>query len=397
MTIETGPAKRRRGQGEGGLYRRESDGLWVGTVDLGYVDGKRKRRTVYATTQKAAAAKVKAERTKQGSGVNITAKRETLGAYLARWLADVKVSDRAPKTIDQYDRLVTKHLIPDLGHVMLDKLTASDVNRWLRAKRAGDEVKKVKPLAPKTCNHLRGILRAALNQAIRDGLIARNPVAATKPVKGGSRQIDPLTTAEMRTFLATVAGDPNELLYRVTLTLGLRLGEALGLTWANVDLDGTAPWAGGHPALRIEATLQRIPKPDGTTGSMLATKEPKTPKSRRTLTIPPQLVPLLKAHRKAHMANAYVFTTPIGTPIDPRNALRGFHDACNLAGIPRRRFHDLRHTAVTAALAQGIPLLVVSRMLGHSQLSTTSDTYAHILNDDLAAATETLGAWVTGD
>lgn len=421
---------RRRGHGEGSIFQR-ADGRWAASIDLGWQDGKRTRKTIYGATQKDVLAKMKTAVRERERGKDLSKPQQTLGVFTAQWLADIEAAGNlAPKTLDQYQRLTRLHIVPALGQVKLEKLTAADITRWLRVKHTGDPTPKsaddptpkIKPLNPKTCSHLRGILRTILNAAKDADLIVRNPVDKTKPVAGESKPIQPLTTAEMTTFLATIrpvadADAPatetgqdrdrrrqqasDETLFRLTLSLGLRIGEALGLKWQDVDLDGSQPWAIGRPCLRIEWTLQRVTAPDKTSALLL--KRPKTAKSRRVLPIPAPLIAALTVHKVRQTErrllnadlwqdNGLVFATALGTGIDPRNALRSFHAACERAGIPRRRLHDLRHTAVTALLAQGVPLKVVSELLGHSQLATTSDLYGHVLSETLADATDRLAA-----
>lgn len=398
--------RRRRGHGEGSVYQRK-DGRWTATIDLGWEDGKRKRKTYYGDTQREVLAKMRTGRAEQREGRNLTLPTIALETFLNAWLIEKAGSELAPKTIDQYQRLARLHIIPVLGKKSLDRITTMDVTRWLRAKKDSG-------LSAKTCNHLRGLLRNALNDAVKAGMIVRNPVMATEPVRGESRAISPLERDEIERLFTALEGRSEDILIRLTLSLGLRIGEALGLRWDDVDLAGERPWARGRPCLRIEWTLQRVAgsrvagddaAPDATVPSVLLRKRPKTPKSRRVLPIPAQIVTLLETQQERQEAlraaphglwadEGYVFTTELGRPLESRNVLRRFHAACARAKINRRRLHDLRHTAVTALLAQGVPMKVVSELLGHSQLATTADLYGHVLSDTLADATDRLAlAW----
>lgn len=398
--------KRRRGHGEGSVYQRK-DGRWTATIDLGWIDGKRKRKTFYGDTQRDVLAAMRAAQMQQRAGKNLALPSMLLEPYLKAWLVEKATSEIAPKTLDQYQRLMRLHVIPALGKRSVEKLTTADVTAWLRAKKDSG-------LSAKTCNHLRGLLRNALNDAVKAGMIVRNPVMATEPVRGESRAISPLERDEIERLFTALEGHPEDILIRLTLSLGLRIGEALGLRWEDVDLSGVRPWSRGRPCLRIEWTLQRVAgtrtpgddvAPDATVPSVLLRKRPKTPKSRRVLPIPAQIVTLLETQRERQEAlrsaphglwadEGYVFTTELGRPLESRNVLRRFHAACARAKINRRRLHDLRHTAVTALLAQGVPMKVVSELLGHSQLATTADLYGHVLSDTLADATDRLAvAW----
>ena len=270
MTTETGKTATRRGHGEGTIFQRK-DGRWAAVIDLGWTDGRRVRKTLYGATQKAVADKMKVARREQEQGRDLTAKRETVESFLRRWLTDVVEPRLAPKTVDHHRYLSEKHIIPALGKTALDKLTPADVTRFLNKKRDDG-------LAVLTVNHMRATLRTALNVAVRWGLVARNVVMATDPVTGDTREIAPLTTAEMAKFLAAIRGDAYECLYRLTLSLGLRIGETLGLHWQDVDLAGEQPWALGRPCLRIEWTAQRGDGHGGQDGAdPAATEDPEEP------------------------------------------------------------------------------------------------------------------------
>ena len=186
--------------------------------------------------------------------------------------------------------------------------------------------------------------------------------------------VEPLSPEEARHFLDTVAGSRNEALYSVAMALGLRKGEALGLRWQDVDLDGAT--------LSVRHQLQ------ARRGKQLT--ESKSDRSRRTLPLPEVAVKALRAHRARQLQagliagsrwrdSAHVFTTSIGTPMDGSRVSKQFRTALAKAGLPHKRFHDLRHTAATLLLAQGVHPRVVMETLGHSQISVTMNTYSHVL------------------
>jgi integrase len=170
------------------------------------------------------------------------------------------------------------------------------------------------------------------------------------------------------------------------LFLGLRQGEILGLRWADVDLEAGT--------LAVTQALQRV---DG----KLFLKAPKTEKSRRQLTLPASVVSALRAHRDRQAferqavgnhwkESGLVFTTTIGTPIDPRNALRIWQKLLADARLPRRTFHVTRHTAVSVLINEGVPLKVIQEILGHSVLSTTADVYGHLFPQAFTEAAEAM-------
>ncbi len=193
-------------------------------------------------------------------------------------------------------------------------------------------------------------------------------------------------------MLDAAEGDRLAGLFRVALTLGLRQGEVLGLMWDDIDLE--------RRTVRVRRALQRI---DGA----LVLKEPKTDKSRRTLTLPVSLSAALRVHRDRQAfekavagaewrESGLVFTSSIGTPLDPRNVIRSWHRIQKTHGLPRRNFHITRHTAASLMLAEGVPVKVVQEVLGHSLLSTTADTYGHLFPEAFDGAADAMERALTG-
>jgi integrase len=223
-------------------------------------------------------------------------------------------------------------------------------------------------------------------------MVERNVAALAQLPRQQRTERHPFSAEEARAFIAAAEDDRLAALWRLAVTLGLRQGEVLGLRWGDVDLDGAT--------LRVERSLQRI---DGA----LVAKEPKTNRSRRTLALPRSLVAALRAHRdrQAFEATAaggrwadsgYVFVTQVGTPIDPDNLSKRYKALLKAAGLRDQRFHDLRHAAATPLIAEGLPINVVSEMLGHAQTSTTINVYGHVLplaQRHAAEAMERLLGW----
>ena len=371
----------RRGQGEGSIYQR-ADGRWVGSVTIGYEDGKQKRKSFYGKTRKEVKEKLTTAVADQQRGLPVAFdERLTLGTFLDEWLEhSVKPSVR-PSTYKSYSGLVRLHLKPVLGHHRLTKLEPQHVQRFMNRKLKSG-------LSPRTVDYCRAVLRRALNQALRWGHVPRNVATLVDPPRAKRPEIQPLTPDEARALLDAVAGDRLEALYAVALAVGLRKGEALGLRWDDVDLEAGT--------LSVRKQLQRV---DG----KLQLVDLKTDRSRRTITLPSISVDALRRHRVRQLEerlvagrrwsdSGLVFTTTIGTPIDARNLSRWFHEHRERAGIRRVRFHDLRHTCATLLLVQGVHPRVVMDILGHSQISLTLDTYSHVIPSLQAEAAEKMDA-----
>ena len=202
-----------------------------------------------------------------------------------------------------------------------------------------------------------------------------------------------LTVEQAQTLLEAARGDRLEALYVVLVSLGLRRGEALGLQWSDLDLDVQS-------LMRIERALKRE-------RGKLVLGELKTASSRRTLHVPSPVLDALRAHRRRQRAErlaiggawartGLVFTTPLGTPVDPDNFSKAFGRLCERAGLGRWHLHELRHSAASIMLAQGVPLEVVSDVLGHSGIAITSDVYGHILVEQKRNAAHAMGQALWG-
>jgi integrase len=313
-------SKRRRGAGEGSIYQR-ADGSWCAMVDLGMVNGKRKRKFVYGSTRKEVAEKLKQLLNQQQQGVNIDPERLTVGEFLDRWLEQVIKSHRRPRTYSSYADTVRLYLKPRVGYHQLSKLTAVHVQTMINDMAASG--------GTRIAQYARGVLQQALNRAVKWDLIPRNVVLATDRPRSTTRPITPLTEEAQR-LLDAVAGHRLEALYRIALSLSLRCGEVLGLRWADIDF--------AKKTLRVSGTLQRVQ-------GKLERSLPKTKAGARTLLLPDVLVELLAAHQRRQaeerafwgdewQEHDLLFPAGRGTPMEPSNLHRHFKLALKRAGLP---------------------------------------------------------------
>ena len=382
-------SSRRRGRGEG-CIRHRADGRWEAILNLGYVDGKRKVKPLYGRTRKEAAEKLRAAQASLDEGSLVRDERLTVGRWLDHWIENVLANrvgngSLAESTYNSYRATVERHLKPGLGHLRLTKIAPSDVDVLISKKR-NTTSRRGKPFAANSLRIIRSTLRKALRDAQKAGHVARNAADLSEPVSVSRRAGEWLDIEEARALLRSVEGDRLEALYVVILSLGLRRGEGLALAWDDIDLD--------RATVLIRRSLQRIgnkPAPDGTYPdgrNRLVFTSPKTESSWRTRRLTPQCVAALRRH-KARQAeerlkatswkdHGLVFTTPIGTPIDPDNFAKDFVKQCEAAGLGHRNVHQLRHSAVTILLAQGVPLHEVSDFVGHSSITVTKDIYGHL-------------------
>lgn len=346
----------------------------MGTLDLGYVDGRRRRKSVYGATRKAVTDRLTKLGRDRQLGLPIPNETSTLARFLESWLADSVKARVKPRTYEGYELIVRKHLVPGLGHVRLVKLTPQEVQRFLATRSDAG-------LAPKTVDGIKRVLRAALSDAERFGLVARNVAKLVRSPRGPRVEVQIFDAAQARQLIAACEHHRLGALFTTALACGLRIGEALALTWEHVDLQ--------ERRLVVSRSLQRQK------GTGLVLVEPKSRKSRRTLTLPTLVVDRLKRHRTAQLKErllaggnwqprGFVFTTPVGTPLDICNVHKVWHGLLRDAGLPRRRIHGLRHSCATLLMAQGSSLQEIAALLGHSQISVTVDFYGHLAGELIA-------------
>lgn len=358
---------KKRGNGEGTIYKRK-DGRWVGVVHLGWDGGKRRRKYVYGETRTQVADALTTTLRARQQGLPIPKERLTVGQFLDQYLADAQAPSVRPMTLKRDREIVHLHLQPELGRLRLSKLNAQHIQALLRHKQ--DE-----GLSARTVQMIHGGLRAALNQAVRWDLVPRNVALLVRPPRVEHREVQPLSPDEAAVFLAGAQGDRLEALYAVALALGLRQGEALGLRWGDVDLDAGI--------LRVRSQLQRVDR-------RWEFVPPKSNRAHRTLNVPSEIIGALRRHRARQLEERLVaggrweewdlvFATRHGKPLDGRNVTRSFQAIAQRAGLRPLRFHDLRHTAASFLLAQGVDARSVMEILGHSQIGLTLNTYAHVL------------------
>jgi integrase len=356
------------------VYRRQRDGLWVGTVELGRDHrGRRRRQAVYGRTKREALEKLDKARQTKGQGLEPMDQRLTVGEWLDTWLRD-HTAELSPGSLTTYRQGVESYVRPEVGHIRLAKLSPADVERMGRALKA-------RGLSANTAKLAHRVLRASLSVAERHGIVHRNVAAIASGPRRDDRAKtdDTLTPAEADAVIAAAAKDRLGALATLLLTLGLRKGEALALRWTHVELDDPSP------SITITATLSRV------TGKGLVVGSTKTAGSEGSIPLVEPALSAMRQHRKrqgkerlaaAAWADAdIVFASPIGTWTDPRNALRAWHEWTQQAGLGKRRMHASRHTCATVMLASGVPLEVVSAVLRHSSIRMTADSYARVSAD----------------
>lgn len=403
----TARKKRARRNRDARAYKRSSDGKWVAVAY--WPNGKRK--ACYGNTAEEAEEKRRTFYREVEEQFPVTVGRtDTVEQYIKQWLAvtlpqRVAAGRLAESTLDSYREKCELHIIPHLGRVKLVELGTVHIRHWLlelakkpsgrtpkKAANTGEKPKEDK-LSARTQAYCFAILRKALNDAVDDELIRRNPALRVAPPVAEKRELEPLTKDEIGKLLGAAAGHRLWAYWLVTLALGLRRGEGLGLRWEDVDLQ--------RGTVKLQLSVQRLRGDlDEVTGrrrGKLVSKSLKTQASKATMALPASAVEALKQHRKAQkierlaakvwVDEGLVFTTRVGTPIEPRNVNRAWDAICDRAEVRRVRIHDLRHACASLLLGQ-VDLKVIQTTLRHTRLSTTADVYTHVLDDVQREAAE---------
>ena len=356
----------KRGNGEGSIYPHKRGGVKVGYRGSYWVDTAEgpKRRYITGETREDVAEKLAKAISDRADGLVFDTGSTTTGEYLTRWLSDSVRGTVQGSTYRSYGRVVDGHLVPGVGRVKLAKLRPDHIRRLYRSMLDAGK-------ATRTVQYAHTLLKRALAQAVMDGLIPRNAAEAVRPPKLKRDEIQPLNADQVRALL-DASDERSCALYTVAVRTGMRPGEILALRWSDVDLEAGT--------VQINRALSE--------GEF---STPKTPRSRRRISLSPATVATLKAHRKRQleecMAKAglwedhgLVFPSSVGTPKSQRNLNREFKNAAKRAGLPDHfKLYDLRHTCATLLLSRNVHPKYVQELLGHASIALTLDTYSHVI------------------
>ncbi|MCC7085164.1 MAG: site-specific integrase [Pirellulales bacterium] len=362
--IKSRKRTKRRGNGEGSIYQRSADGRWIAMISTGYdATGKRRRRAIYGWTKKEVQDKLSRLQTAKLDGTLSEPTKQTVAAFLTRWLEDAARPTIKETTYVNYKAIIKNHIAPRIGGIALQKLTPANV-QWLygELERDGRSVY--------VRRQVHAALHRALKIAVKWGLIPRNAAHSVEPPRVPATDIHQLDPEQVGTLLDAARGDRLEALYVLAISSGMRLGELFALQWADIDLKAGA--------VMVRHTLTEI-------NGKLTLTEPKSAKGRRRIDLPAMAITALHEHRKRQLADGHgggpwVFCNRSGGPLRKSHFQeQKFYPLLKSAGLPRMRFHDLRHTAASLLLALGVHPKVVQERLGHSQISVTMDVYSHVM------------------
>jgi integrase len=371
-------ANRIRGHGEGSIYQR-SNGTWRAQIS---VNGE--RISYGAKTKPECIEWLTTMQFQLNRGFDLQGRKMSLKNYLEHWLENHKVSSR-PKTYLRYKGLSERYIIPRLGDTDLNDLHPLNIERfYANLITDGVGIRSVR-----LCH---SILHSALGKAIDYGWILRNPARGVTQPQYKPSEMQVWNDSQVSLFLVIAESSRHKALYQLAITTGMRQGEIFGLKWTDLH------WNLGE--IQIQRQVQRIP------GEGWSYQEPKTRTGRRKIILGEGTLHALRLHREQQLINIKVagerwqsheliFPNSVGNPMDSSNLRLDFNRLVAKAGLPKIRFHDLRHTAASLMLNNGVPPIVVSRILGHAKPSITLDLYGHLYHEMQGEAAKIMDELVT--
>ena len=373
---------KKRANGEGSIRKRK-DGRWEGRYTAGHdpATGKQVFKSVLGKTQAEVKEKLKKALVEAGQIDFTKSGKYTVGTWMDEWFENVAKIKVRPSSHQTYRGYIDNHIKPNIGNIPLEKLTTMDLQKLYRTLLTKGRVERIEAknqpsgLSAKTVRNINQVISSALDLAVAQKIIPSNPTDACELPKVEHREMQTIPEEQLQAFFAEAKATGVYEMYYIELATGLRRGELLGLKWQDID------WKNG--IIKVRRQIARV---DG----QIVEAPLKTKNSYRTVTISPQAIEVLKQQRaKTH--DQYVFPSPNGGPISPDSVNNMLKRVLARAGIPKVRFHDLRHTFATIALQNGVDIKTVSGMLGHFSAGFTLDTYAHVTTSAQKEAAQTMG------
>lgn len=372
---------------------QRKDGRWVARKVFGYrPDGKPNRKTFYGSTAAEAAQKLAEYERQVENGLNVDAKSLTFKQWLEIWLKEYKFQSVSPGTYDNYEDVIKSRIAPALGRYQLLKLRPEHLQAFIN----GLKKENGEPLAVTTVKRIKLVMSGALDQAVKNGLITRNPAEAISlPKNNKNKKVGAFTPTEQAALLEQVKDHRLYALFVTALGTGMRIGEIIALRWSNIDFTLNE--------LTVSAAMyrsrNRTPTGEATGSSSNKVGTPKTQAGNRTIPLTLEVKQALIKHRDEQTAerfkagsawinNNLVFCTTLGGYLDYSSVKRIFNNKRDKAGISKLNFHSLRHTFATNAITAGVDYYYLSRIMGHASISITLDTYTDYMPDKSRAEME---------
>ena len=373
---------KKRANGEGNIRKRK-DGRWEGRYTAGHdpITGRQIFKNVLGKTQTEVKEKLKKALVEAGQIDFTKGGKYTVGTWMDEWFENVAKIKVRPSSHQTYKGYIDNHIKPNIGNIPLEKLTTMDLQKFYRKLLTKGRVERIeskeqpKGLSAKKVRNINQVISSAMDLAVAQKIILTNPTNACELPKVEHKEMQTIPAEQLQAFLDEARASGVYEMYYIELATGLRRGELLGLKWQDID------WKNG--IIKVRRQVARV---DG----QIVEAPLKTKNSYRTVTISRQAIEVLK-QQKTKTKDQYVFPSPNGGPISPDSVNNMLKRVLERAGIPKVRFHDLRHTFATIALQNGVDIKTVSGMLGHFSAGFTLDTYAHVTTSAQREAAQTMG------
>ncbi len=364
-------AKRRK-RGDGGVSLRK-DGRWEGRVVIGYDDkGLPVTKNVLAKTKSECTEKLKALKDSvQAPAPDQPKPGILLGDWLDLWYQSYKKPNLRPNTQMSYERRIYQHIIPTLGNTQLDKLTTANIQQFYAQLKQGGRLLRAElygeGLSDQTVRGIHTTLHSALDKAVVEKLIFRNPANGCRLPPAKAREMQVLAPEEIQRLLIQAKEDGCFELLLLELSTGLRRGEICALQWSDLNFR--------TGELQVERQVHRVK-------GELVVSPPKTKAANRSVILPAPVLSVLKKHRET-VASRWMFPSPINenSPRDPAAVRKRLQTVLERAECKKVRFHDLRHPFSTVSLEHGMDVKTLSTIIGHVSSSTTLNVYAHVTDE----------------
>ena len=378
---------KKRANGEGNIRKRK-DGRWEGRYTAGYdaKTGKRIIRNVLGKTQAEVKEKLKtAIAESQDIEVRKSDDEYTVAAWLRTWYELYAKPNVRTATANRYQLIIETYTVPRIGNIKLKKLTTRHLQKLykelLESGRIHVGKSQDKGLSTTTVHSVHLMLHCALERAVKERLIPRNPCEDCVVPKPRKLEMKILSPEHMKAYLEAAERRGMLPMFYLELVSGLRKGELAALRWDDLDIQGRT----------ISVSKQYVRNPDGS----LELTRPKTENSVRLVSVPQTAMELLIREHDKHPDNPYLFPSPLtGEMYHPDSVVNLHKKILRDAGLEHLRFHDLRHTFATTALQNGVDVKTVSSMLGHFDAGFTLRTYTHATRQKQDEAAATMGSFM---
>lgn len=387
-TIENKTKKRKRANGEGSVRQDKKTGRWEAALTIGYNEkGQQRFKYFSAKTQKEALKKLNDYKEQMNKGLAVENNQITVGEWIDYWYDNYVAGKVKIKTRCDYESSARCHIKPYLGRIKLTELKGMHVQEFYNELSKSGRLDKKGGLAPKTIRNIHIAFHRALEQAVHNDLIIKNPSKGVSLPKDTKKPIEILSQEEQKQLVGKCFDHPWGMAIFLTLYSGMRLGEVLGLTWKDVNFE--------QNCISINKQVGRIqnfdPKVESKT-LLCIRNQTKTSSSNRVIAIASIVMEKLKEHKTSQETHRkkwkggynnlnMVFCREDGNLVDPKTFQDFYLSTLKKAGIGHKRFHALRHTFATRAMEVNSHIKAVSNILGHASIQITLDTYSHVSQD----------------